>query len=292
MTILISCNFRKKLTAKHLKKSKIICFRKNYRRVRVNVECCEQLSEFGGWLRSILTQVDACPNLLSFDKRENCPAACSMMALEPYMKQNGHINMAHLSTIPSKQLPKKLPNTSISGVRARRGRTAGAPLKLRIVQPPKQNEQIYIDDEASRDSIITTSSTDSDSLDSSDLSEDFRNRNTKVWPSFKPIEADHEINESGISLFEKHLQERSSQKISYLSYENNTPTGKIRAVPPRPLRKWCSVAAPVRAPASNGGIVVTRANGGLGPRIRAPAVSLYSFVTNGNRFVGRGNFYV
>lgn len=124
--------------------------------------------------------MDACPNLLSYDKRDNCPAGCFFMALEPHMNQNGHINMAHLSTIPAnKQLPKKLPSGSVG--RPKRGRGGG--LKIRIVQQPKRVEHVYVDDEMSRDSAMTsqtTSSTDSDSLDSSDFSDELKSKHSKV----------------------------------------------------------------------------------------------------------------
>ncbi|KAI1717661.1 SLED domain-containing protein [Ditylenchus destructor] len=79
-------------------------------RCRVNVEVCEQVSEFAGWLRMFLTQLDACPNLFSLDKRDVCPYYCTQVATLPYMQLDGHVNTAYIaasSQTGSGQVPQQ-----------------------------------------------------------------------------------------------------------------------------------------------------------------------------------------
>ncbi|KAL3103987.1 hypothetical protein niasHT_020680 [Heterodera trifolii] len=85
----------------------LLKFKYTNRRVRFSVEACERAAQFPGWLRTLLIRLDACPNLLSLEKRDKCPLDCSAsLASSLYLCHGGHVNTA--SAQSSQQQTNKL----------------------------------------------------------------------------------------------------------------------------------------------------------------------------------------
>ncbi|KAL3096102.1 hypothetical protein niasHT_020637 [Heterodera trifolii] len=85
----------------------LLKFKYTNRRVRFSVEACERAAQFPGWLRTLLIRLDACPNLLSLEKRDKCPLDCSAsLASSLYLCHGGHVHTA--SAQSSQQQTNKL----------------------------------------------------------------------------------------------------------------------------------------------------------------------------------------
>ncbi len=86
-------------------------FRMKLRRYRVRVETCDRVTQLPYWLMSFLTQIDACPGLLSLDEpgqSASCQWSCAdNLAALPYMHSQQHTNTANYFNPTIKLVPKR-----------------------------------------------------------------------------------------------------------------------------------------------------------------------------------------
>ncbi|KAK0411856.1 hypothetical protein QR680_005882 [Steinernema hermaphroditum] len=97
---------------------------------RFRIEVCEKVTEFAGWLRYMLIQLDACPHFIgpSFTDPFLCPAQCARTRQLPMMQPEGHVNIVPAVGLVPAAANAILANPAGFGVRRRhrRGRPPGA----------------------------------------------------------------------------------------------------------------------------------------------------------------------
>lgn len=91
-------------------------FRNERHKIYVDIEVCDRVTSFSGWMRNFLAQLEACPYLFCLEKYdEKCPMGCYEEAskIKQLEKQQNYRKIINLP-VPAKKLksilkkPKKI----------------------------------------------------------------------------------------------------------------------------------------------------------------------------------------